>query len=92
LPKGCLYFKDGKYKTNDKKELKELLANAIETFYAIRNASNSNEDLKKKFAKHFNEKVKDFSKEISENRDDSLSDFAKTIHKVYNYKDKKDKH
>ncbi|UKI40613.1 MAG: hypothetical protein L6V95_10675 [Candidatus Melainabacteria bacterium] len=37
--------------------------------------------LRKKYAEHFNEEVKDFSKEIAENRDDSLSDFVKALEK-----------
>ena len=82
LPEDILCVKDGKYETNNKKELKKLLEDTINIFYTIRNAS------KKKYAEHFNEEVKDFSKEISENRDDSLSDFAKTIRKIYNSKDK----
>lgn len=43
-----------------------------------------------RIAEHFNEEVKDFSREIAENRDDSLSDFVKALEKVYYYKDKND--
>lgn len=88
LPEDILCIKDGKYETNNKKELKKLLEDTINIFYTIRNTCNSDEDFKKKYAEHFKEEVKDFSKEISENRDDSLSDFAKTIRKIYNSKDK----
>ena len=45
--------------------------------------------LRKKYTKHFSEEVKDFNKEISENRKDSLLNFAKTVKKIYHYKDKK---
>ena len=78
----------GKYETNNKKELKKLLENALEVFFKLHNSCESNEDFKKEYAKYFGEEVKDFSKEISENRDDSLSDFAKIIQKVYYSKDK----
>ena len=84
LPEGCLYSNEGKYETNNKEELKELLENTLDVFYSLYNGCDSAEGFKKKYAEHFNEEVKDFSKEISENRDDSLSDFAKTIQNVYN--------
>jgi len=92
LPDGCLYSNEGKYETNNKKkELKELLENALDVFYSLYNVCDSAEGFKKKYAEHFNEEIKDFSKEISENRDDSLSDFAKIIQNVYNNsKNKKD--
>ena len=88
LSKDDLYLKDGKYETNNKKELKKLLENTLEVFFKLHNSCESNEDFKKEYAKYFGEEVKDFSKEISENRDDSLSDFAKIIQKVYYSKDK----
>ena len=90
LPEDSLYLKDGKYEASNKKELKKLLEDTINVFYTIRNTCNSDEDFKKKYAEHFNEDVKKISKEISEDRDDSLSDFAKTIRKIYNSKDKND--
>lgn len=88
LPEDYLYLNDGKYETNNKKELKKILENALEVFFKLHNSCESNEDFKKEYAKYFCEEVKDFSKEISENRDDSLSDFAKIIQKVYYSKDK----
>ena len=36
-----------------------------------------------KYAELYKEKVRDFSKEISMNRDDMLSDFAKAVEKLY---------
>ena len=72
-------FEEYKYIANNKKEIKKLLENVLNGFFIIRETYESN-DLKK-YAEHFNEEVKDFSKEISENRDDSLSDFAQTIKK-----------
>ena len=87
LPEGCLSIADDKYKPTNKKEIKKLLESALDTFYTLRNTCNSNDEFKKKFAKQFNEEVRDFSQEISENRDDSLSDFAKTIQNVYYSKD-----
>ena len=87
LPEGCLYLNEDKYEIKNKKEIKKLLESALDTFYALRNTCNSNDEFKKKFAKQFNEEVRDFSQEISENRDDSLSDFAKTIQNVYYSKD-----
>ena len=87
FPEGSLSIVDDKYEPTNKKEIKKLLESALDTFYALRNTCNSNDEFKKKFAKQFNEEVRDFSQEISENRDDSLSDFAKTIQNVYYSKD-----
>ena len=87
LPEGCLYLNEDKYETNNKKELKKFLESAKDTFYTLHNTCNSDYEFNKKFAKQFNEEVRDFSKEISKNRDESLSDFAKTIQNVYYSKD-----
>lgn len=91
LPEACLSLNEGKYeiKANIKK-FKDFLVETLDVYFTIHAASNSHEDFKKKYAAHFNEEVRDFSKEISEDRDDSLSDFAKTIKKIYNFKDKND--
>ena len=41
-------------------------------------------------AKFYGEKeVRDFDKEINTDRDDEISDFAKAIDRMLNYKDKK---
>lgn len=90
LPEGFLSIIDDKYESTNKKEVKKLLKTIVEEFFTLRNACSSNNDFKKKYAAHFNEEVKDFSKEIAENRDDSLSDFVKALEKVYYYKDKDD--
>lgn len=89
LPEDSLSIVEDKYEFNNKKEIKKLLESTISDFFALRNTCSSNEDFKKKYAEQFNEEVRDFSKEITKNRDDSLSDFAKAIQNVYNYKDKK---
>jgi len=46
-------------------------------------------NIREKIALYYNKEVQDFSKEISMNRDDELSDFAKAIRQLYHYKDKK---
>jgi len=86
LPEEYLSFDEGKYEYITKAIIKPL-EQVVNTYFEIRNTSDSSEDFKRKYAENFNEEVKDFSKEISENRDDSLSDFAKTIKKIYNSKD-----
>ena len=88
LPEGCLTLSEGKYESNDTSMLKEQLTHAINTFYMLLNTCDSKESFKQMYAEHFNEEIKDFSKEISENRDDSLSDFAKVVKKIYHSKDK----
>ena len=40
------------------------------------------------FAEYYEEKVTNFDKEINEDREDTLSDFAKAIDKMLDYKDK----
>ena len=90
FPEGSLSIVDDKYEPTNKKEIKKFLKNIIEEFFTLRNTYSSNDDFKKKYAEHFNEEVKDFSREIAENRDDSLSDFVKALEKVYYYKDKND--
>ena len=90
FPEGSLSIVDDKYEPTNKKEIKKFLKNIIEEFFTLRNTYSSNDDFKKKYAEHFNEEVKNFSKEIAENRDDSLSDFVKALEKVYYYKDKND--
>ena len=87
LPEDSLYLNDDKYDSKIK-EKKELLGKVIDTYFVLRDGCSSNEDFKKKYAEYFNEEVKDFSMEISENRDDSLSDFAKAVQKVYYSNDK----
>ena len=90
LPKGIADIDpDGDYNCKNRSKVKGAIIDAIEKFYEILDSSSNNDEFKINFAKYFKEEVRDFSKEISENRDDSLSDFAKAIEKIYEYGDGK---
>ena len=90
LPSEVLYIEDGKYEhVKGCNKIFDLLEDTITTYNKIKENSESNQDFMKKYAEYYNEEVRDFSQEISENRDDSLSDFAKAVEKLYYYKEDK---
>ena len=90
LPKDSLCIVDDKYENNNIKNINEIFSNTIKEFYKIKNSCTSFEEFKKNYAEYYSEEEKSFENEISQNRDDSLSDFAKSIEKVYQSNSKDD--
>lgn len=88
LPKGTVGVDDdGDYICINCSTFKDAVVDTINKFYEIYNDCKSDSEFKDIFAKYYNEEVRDFSNEISQNRDNSLSDFTKAVEKVANYKD-----
>ena len=75
------------YTCGKKPIYKKAIHKAIDQYFEIRNECKSNYDLMSKYAQLYNEDLRDFSEEIRINRDDILSDFAKSMEQVYNSKD-----
>ena len=89
LPSRIIYIEDGKYEYEKGcQDIYDLLVGTIEKFNKIKDSSHSNQDFMKRYAEYHNEDIKDFSEVIAQNRDDSLSNFAKVIEKVYHSQDK----
>jgi len=89
LPKDELAVDDDKYSYMDSDcYLKKDLQRVVDDYFIIRQESSSNSDFIQRYSKIYEDGViKDFSKEISENRDDSLSVFSKVVEKLYYSKD-----
>ena len=89
LPKDELAVDDDKYSYMDSDcYLKKDLQRVVDDYFIIRQESSSNSDFIQRYSKIYEDGViKDFSKEISENRDDSLSVFSKIVEKLYYSKD-----
>lgn len=66
---------------------KKSIVNAMTSFFKIYKEASSKQDLQEKYAKLYNEDIRDFSAVISINRDDTLSDFAKAVEQLYYFKD-----
>lgn len=81
--------KDKKYNCGKSPNNKKTIINAIDTYFQIRKECSSDYSFKEKYAEIYKEEVKDFSEEISINRDDTLSDFAKAVQQLYYSKDDK---
>lgn len=89
LPKDELTIDDDKYSYMDSDcYLKKDLQRVVDDYFIIRQESSSDLDFIQRYSKIYEDGViKDFSKEISENRDDSLSVFSKVVEKLYYSKD-----
>lgn len=89
LPKDELTVDDAKYSYMDSDcYLKKDLQRVVDDYFIIRQESSSNLDFIQRYSKIYEDGViKDFSKEISENREDSLSVFSKVVEKLYYSKD-----
>lgn len=79
--------KDGKYTCGKSPKNKKEIINAMNAYFKIKEECKSDSDLKERFAQLYHEQVRDFSEEISINRDDTLSDFAKAVEQLYYTKD-----
>lgn len=76
-----------KYTCGRSPKSKKAIVNAINNYFKIRAENPSKQDFKERYAQLYNEDVRDFSNEISINRDDTLSDFAKAVEQLYYFKD-----
>ena len=79
--------KDNKYNCSKSPKNKKAIINAIDTYFTIRKECLSDYSFKERFAEFYKDEVKNFSEEISINRDDTLSDFAKAVEQLYYFKD-----
>ncbi len=90
LPKDIVYIdEEGKYNFKQGSNIKEAINDALDKFIEILKSDFEGGTLMDATAKFYGEKeVRDFDKEINMDRDDELSDFAKIIDRMLNYKDK----
>lgn len=72
-----------KYDCNNTPEIRREIAKTFASYFKIREKCLDKTSLLSKYAELYKETVRDFSKEISMNRDDMLSDFAKAVEKLY---------
>ena len=77
---------DEKYTCGKSPKNKKDIEKAINQYFDIRQECINKQDLMSKYAQIYNEDVRDFSEEISINRDDMLSDFAKAVEQLYHSK------
>ena len=79
--------KDNKYNCSKRAKNKKAIIKTIDTYFEIRQECSDSYSFRERFAEFYKDEVKDFSEEISINRDDTLSDFAKAVEKLYYFKD-----
>ena len=91
LPKDIVYIdEERKYNFKQGSNIKEAINDALDKFIEILKSDFEGGTLMDAAAKFYGEKeVRDFDKEINTDRDDEISDFAKAIDRMLNYKDKK---
>ena len=90
LPQDVVYIdEEGKYNFKQGSNIKEAINDALDKFIKVLQSDFEGGTVMEAFAKFYGEEeVRSFDKEINIDRDDELSDFAKAIDRMLNYKDK----
>ena len=86
LPKSLIKKEKDKYKFVDLQSVSQIQEQVVTVTEFVCNYGTP-EELEEEYSKNFHVKKKSLAKDLAANREDNLSDFAKAIEKIYNYKE-----
>ena len=89
LPKSVLKKDANRYIPKGITSFIEKLSEHVDKIQSLMEKCHNYKMLEEEFSKEFHTKNFSLEKELATNRADSLSDFAKAIEKIYNYKETK---